>query len=195
MLVQPTPSAYPSLCRYVCPARFDSIVKYLSDEFRINFVVSPLKESWIGPKPTNRLFRLLYSPILSPLPPDLYFEGWNERKTRRSLDNGGGFLEKKKKTVSTDLVDRSPPLLRFDSIANLLLLLPLPEKGFDTISNLYISTCMFQRSREAKQRLCIRFQIGVWWIGSDSGTIILPPSPKLVAILGDFTPLRQRSGF
>lgn len=118
----------------------------------------PLRESWIGPKPTNRLFRLLYSPIPPPFLPDLYFEGWNERKTRRSLDNGGGFLEKKKKKkkkVSTDLVDS----IRFDrekirSGTFSFSFLP-PRKDsirFPTciFFNLYAST----EQREAKQRFC-----------------------------------------
>lgn len=117
-----------------------------------------MRESWIGPKPTNRLFRLLYSPIPPPFLPDLYFEGWNERKTRRSLDNGGGFLEKKKKKkkkVSTDLVDS----IRFDrekirSGTFSFSFLP-PRKDsirFPTciFFNLYAST----EQREAKQRFC-----------------------------------------
>lgn len=154
------PFAYPFVA--TCPAR-DSIVKYLSDEFRINFVsVSPFGASWSEPKPTNRLFRLLCQPAFPPI----YISRDGTRKTRRlrSLDNSGCGSKKGKEKVS-----------RFDSIA----------KRFDREIERSFSSPrknsirVFQQSgscrTEAKQRMTIRFHPR--WIGSDSGAIIpLPPT-------------------
>lgn len=103
-----------------------------------------------------------------------------ERKTRRlrSLDNGGCGLKKNERKKI-----RSSSMIRFEKIRSNSS--PLRE------SIRYVTFQHGSRT-EAKQRMMIRFQSAVEWFrfGNDNS-----PSLELVAILGDFTPLRQRSGF
>lgn len=95
------PFAYPFVA--TCPAR-DSIVKYLSDEFRINFVsVSPFGASWSEPKPTNRLFRLLCQPAFPPSSLRFIFPGM-EREKREGCDPWIMAVQKKERKKFPDSI-------------------------------------------------------------------------------------------
>ena len=143
----------------------------------ISYLSPLLQRAGASPKPTNRLFRLLCQPSLPLLPIYISRDGTKNEKVA-ILDNGGCGLKKNERKKI-----RSSSMIRFEKIRSNSS--PLRE------SIRYVTFQHGSRT-EAKQRMMIRFQSAVDWFrfGNDNS-----PSLELVAILGDFTPLRQRSGF